>query len=150
MATGSEQHPKHPVRVPGPGGGHSLLIVPSLSRGQRQKAPCTHSWLRWVSRGAPRAGWVSQEAASLESLKGHQHWSTSVCHHTVQTGHIPCQGATATRKLGAHILEPAPLGLSQRQLCGIRKFYEVPEPQSSLLSSGADDGTHLTRAGAPL
>lgn len=124
--------------------------VPSLSREQMQKAPCTHSWPRWISRGAPRAGQAPQEASGLESLKGHQHWSASVCHHAVHTGHIPCQGATATGKLGAHVLEPASLGLSQRPLCDVRKFREVPEPQSSLLSNGADDSTHLTRAGAQL
>ena len=89
--------------MPGPGGGHGLLIVPSLSREQRQKAACMHSWPRWVSRGAPRAGWVPQKAAGLKLLKAHQHWSSSVYHHTVQTGHIPCQGAAATRRLGAHI-----------------------------------------------
>ena len=118
-----------------------------------QKPPCTDSWPHWVSRGALHTSWDTHRKLLASShLKDTSIWAPvcatmlfkpatslpgSPCHKEVR-GTRPGVGPSGFNSVPAH-----------QQLCDVRKFRKAPEPQSPLLSNGADDRTCLAGAAQP-
>lgn len=115
----------HPVLTPGP----------TVSRGALHASWDTHRKLLASSHLKDTSIWAQVRATMLfkpaTSLPG------SPCHKEVR-GTRPGVGPSGFNSVPAH-----------RQLCDVRKFRKASEPQSPLLSNGADDRTCLTGAAQP-